>query len=158
MIWGAASDYMISKFGLPRPAWMMLTAIILAVTSLMISEVSQHWILIPACILVGIAFGGIVSILVSISADFFGTKYVSATSKNICFFPFVGSVIFATMTLGTLYDEEANKQQLPGHSCIGSACFQLGLRIFACVNLIACCVSLYLCFRSKNLYTKKTAT
>ena len=74
--YGAASDQLIHRFGVPRPLFFVVSSLLFIVSCGTIAMHETPVLLIPTSIVVGIAYGGLVSLMVSVIGDNFGTKYV----------------------------------------------------------------------------------
>ena len=154
---GSFSDILLDRFGTPRPVFSILSSVMFACSCYIIAESYSGPLLYLACILGATAYGGLVSNMIVVVSDFFGPRYVSALAKNISFSAFIGSYVFATVLIGTLYDDEMKRQggDRGDATCEGLDCFRtsmLILTVLNCLNIVLCVI---LIFISKHIYTRK---
>ena len=154
---GSVSDILIDRFGTPRPVFSILSSVMFAASCFIIAESSSSALLYLACIIGATAYGGLVSNMIVVCADFFGTRYVSANTKNIGFSAFLGSYGFATLLIGELYDDEMRKQggDRGDATCVGLDCFRTSMLILAALNVLNIVLCIVLIFLSRDVYTRR---
>ncbi|KAK7380584.1 hypothetical protein VNO78_33098 [Psophocarpus tetragonolobus] len=160
IIQGVVSEYIITKFKVPRP---------FILTSLLLISCAGHLLIafnVPnglyvASIVIGFCFGANWPLLYSILSELFGLKHYSTLYNVGAITSPIGSYLFNVRVAGYLYDREARRQMeamgqkiIPGEElkCNGDECYKLTFIIMTIVCLFGALLSLILVFRTTQFY------
>ncbi|RDX74408.1 Protein NUCLEAR FUSION DEFECTIVE 4, partial [Mucuna pruriens] len=157
---GVLSEYIITKFKVPRP--LMLTSLLLlsCVGHLLIAFNVPNGLYV-ASIVIGFCFGANWPILFSIISELFGLKHYSTLYNVGSIASPIGSYLLNVRVAGYLYDREARRQMealgqntsLMGElNCIGDECYKLAFIIMTAVCLFGALLSLILVLRTTQFY------
>ncbi|TKY46125.1 NUCLEAR FUSION DEFECTIVE 4 [Spatholobus suberectus] len=160
IVQGVVSEYMITKFRIPRP--LMLTSLLLlsCVGHLLIAFNVPNGLYV-ASIVIGFCFGANWPLLFSITSELFGLKHYSALYNVGSITSPIGSYLLNVRVAGYLYDREARRQMealgqktRPGEelNCNGDECYKLAFIIITAVCMFGALLSLVLVFRTKQFY------
>ncbi|CAN6292413.1 unnamed protein product [Urochloa humidicola] len=154
---GYASEYLLARYGFPRP--LALTAVLAAFCAghLLIATGAPGGALYAASVLVGFCFGAQWPLLYAIISELFGLRrYPTLYNLGTIASP-IGAYVLNVRVAGRLYDAEAAKQHggaLPAgggvdKTCIGVECFR---RSFLIITAAGALVSLVLVWRTREFY------
>ncbi|KAK7380579.1 hypothetical protein VNO78_33093 [Psophocarpus tetragonolobus] len=160
IVQGVVSEYIITKFKVPRP--FLLTSLLL------ISCVGHPLIafnvpkgLYIASIVIGFCFGANWPLIYSIISELFGLKHYSTLYSVGAIASPIGSYLLNVRVAGYLYDKEAKRQMealgqkiIQGEElkCNGDECYKLTFIITTAVCLFGALLSLILVFRTAQFY------
>ncbi|KAL8171006.1 hypothetical protein V2J09_022810 [Rumex salicifolius] len=157
---GFGSEYLLTKFKLPRP--MVLTFILLfsCLGHLLIAFNVPNGLYV-ASVIIGFSFGAQWPLLFAIISEIFGLKYYSTLYNFGSVASPIGGYILNVRVMGHLYDKEARRQmaalgitRVKGTelTCTGVACFRLGFLIITAATVFGVVVSLVLVARTRRFY------
>ncbi|XP_015967940.1 protein NUCLEAR FUSION DEFECTIVE 4 [Arachis duranensis] len=160
IVQGVVSEFVITKFKIPRP--FMLTSILLlsCVGHLLIAFNVPNGLYV-ASIVIGFCFGANWPILFSIISELFGLKYYSTLYNVGSIASPIGSYLLSVRVAGHFYDKEGLRQMAamglkrnPNEelNCNGAECYKLAFIIITAVCLFGALVSLILVYRTRELY------
>ncbi|XP_027186944.1 protein NUCLEAR FUSION DEFECTIVE 4-like isoform X2 [Cicer arietinum] len=157
---GPVSEFIITKFKVPRP--LILTSIlILSCFGYLLIAFDVPNGLYVASIIIGFCFGANWPVLFSIISELFGLKYYSTLYNVGLIANPIGSYLLNVRVAGHLYDKEAIRQmetlgikRNPGEelNCNGSECYKMAFIIITVVTLFGALVSLILVLRTREFY------
>eukprot|EP01100_Stratorugosa_tubuloviscum_P008143 TRINITY_DN3391_c0_g2_i2.p1 TRINITY_DN3391_c0_g2~~TRINITY_DN3391_c0_g2_i2.p1 ORF type:complete len:551 (+),score=200.74 TRINITY_DN3391_c0_g2_i2:22-1674(+) len=127
-----ASDYLSSKFH--RPSFILIATSIVFISQLCFIIFSEPFLYIGIG-LCGFGFGAVLTMEVVMIAEFFGSKHIGSNIGLFDIGNFLGTLVFATLIAGTVYDNHAVES-----TCFGMDCFFFSLLS----NFIACGVAVLL--------------
>ncbi|CAN8320297.1 unnamed protein product [Cochlearia groenlandica] len=157
---GFVSEYLLSKYKLPRPLMMTLVLLLSCAGHLLIAFPVPGSVYI-ASILIGFSFGAQLPLLFAIISELFGLKYYSTLFNCGQLASPLGSYILNVRVTGMLYDREALKQlkargltrkDVKDLTCLGSECYKLPFVILAGVTFFGALVALGLAIRTRKFY------
>ncbi|CAN6297875.1 unnamed protein product [Urochloa humidicola] len=157
---GYASEYLLARYGFPRP--LALTAVLAASCAghLLIATGAPGGALYAASVLVGFCFGAQWPLLYAIISELFGLRrYPTLYNLGTIASP-IGAYVLNVRIAGRLYDAEAAKQHggaLPAgggvdKTCIGVECFRRSFLIITAATAAGALVSLVLVWRTREFY------
>ncbi|CAN6309454.1 unnamed protein product [Urochloa humidicola] len=157
---GYVSEYLLARYGFPRP--LTLTAVLAASCAghLLIATGAPGGALYAASVLVGFCFGAQWPLLYAIISELFGLRrYPTLYNLGTIASP-VGAYVLNVRVAGRLYDAEAARQHggaLPAgggvdKTCIGVECFRRSFLIITATTAAGALVSLVLVWRTREFY------
>ncbi|CAL4935787.1 unnamed protein product, partial [Urochloa decumbens] len=158
---GYASEYLLARYGFPRP--LALTAVLAASCAghLLIATGAPGGALYAASVLVGFCFGAQWPLLYAVISELFGLKrYPTLYNLGAIASP-VGAYVLNVRVAGRLYDAEAARQHggaLPAaggggdKTCVGVECFRRSFLIITAATATGALVSLVLVWRTRKFY------
>ncbi|QHN75538.1 Protein NUCLEAR FUSION DEFECTIVE [Arachis hypogaea] len=160
IVQGVVSEFVITRFKIPRP--FMLTSILLlsCVGHLLIAFNVPNGLYV-ASIVIGFCFGANWPILFSIISELFGLKYYSTLYNVGSIASPIGSYLLSVRVAGHFYDKEGLRQMAamglkrnPNEelNCNGAECYKLAFIVITAVCLFGALVSLILVYRTRELY------
>ncbi|XP_027364949.1 protein NUCLEAR FUSION DEFECTIVE 4-like [Abrus precatorius] len=160
IVQGVVSEFIITKFNVPRPLMLTLILVLACVGHLLIAFNVPNG-LYPASIIIGFCFGANWPLLFSIISELFGLKFYSTLYNVGSVASPIGSYLFSVRVAGHLYDREATRQMAalglkrkPGEelNCNGTECYKVAFIIITAVSLFGALVSLILVLRTREFY------
>ena len=157
---GFASEFLLSKYKLPRPVLLTLTLLIACVGHLLIAFGVPNGLYF-ASVITGFCFGAQWPLIYAIISEVFGLKYYATLHNCGGVASPVGVYVLNVIVAGRLYDAEALKQlrargkrRQEGQdlTCDGVDCYKLAFIIITLIALFGCFVSLILVFRTWKFY------
>ncbi|XP_022744019.1 protein NUCLEAR FUSION DEFECTIVE 4-like [Durio zibethinus] len=157
---GFASEYLLTKYKMPRPLLFTFMILFSCVGHLLIAFAVPNSLYF-ASVIIGFCFGAQWPLLYAIISEIFGLKYYSTLYNFGSMASPVGSYILNVRVAGHLYDKEALKQmkalgrtRKPGQdlTCTGGQCYRMAFLIIIATNLFGFIVSCILVFRTRKFY------
>ncbi|KAJ3674672.1 hypothetical protein LUZ60_005288 [Juncus effusus] len=157
---GFSSEFLLSKYKVPRPLLFTFVLLLSCVSHLLIAF-GVPGSLYVASVVLGFCFGAFMPLLFSIISELFGLKYFSTLYNFGGLASPVGSYVLNVRIAGYLYDQEAKRQnggrKLVGSSekvltCIGVECYKKVFLIITAVTFASAAVMLVLIWRTKDFY------
>ncbi|XP_047158714.1 protein NUCLEAR FUSION DEFECTIVE 4-like [Vigna umbellata] len=160
VVQGVVSEFIILKYGVPRP--LLLTSLLLlsCVGHLLVAFNVPNGLYV-ASIVIGFCYGANWPLMYSVISELFGLKHYSTLYNLGSLVGPIGSYLLSVRVVGYLYDREAMRQMeamgkktSPGEelNCNGEECFKLAFIIITAVSLFGALLSLILVFRTKRFY------
>ncbi|XP_017977894.1 PREDICTED: protein NUCLEAR FUSION DEFECTIVE 4 [Theobroma cacao] len=157
---GFFSEYLLTKYKIPRP--LLFTSVILfsCVGHLLIAFAVPNSLYF-ASVIIGFCFGAQWPLMYAIISEIFGLKYYSTLYNFGAVASPVGSYILNVRVAGHLYDKEALKQmkalgrtRKPGEdlTCTGGQCYRMAFIIIIATTLFGFLVSCILVLRTRKFY------
>ncbi|GLJ55059.1 hypothetical protein SUGI_1181760 [Cryptomeria japonica] len=167
---GSISEHFIRKAGVPRPAWMAASQVVMIVGYITMAVGMQGSLYIGS-VVVGICYGVRLSVSVPTASELFGLKYYGLMYNILILNLPIGSFLFSGLLAGILYDIEAAKPEkfsarrwmyglwspqylMNGKTCVGAHCYRLVFLVMAGVCLLGFGLDVLLTIRMRNLYEK----
>ncbi|KAK8553854.1 hypothetical protein V6N13_072787 [Hibiscus sabdariffa] len=157
---GFASEYLLTKYKIPRPLLFTFVILFSCVGHVLIAFAVPNSLYF-ASIIIGFCFGAQWPLIYAIISEIFGLKYYSTLYNFGSMASPVGSYILNVRVAGHLYDVEALKQmeasgrtRQPGEdlSCNGVQCYRKAFLIIIATTLLGFLVSCILVFRTRKFY------
>ncbi|KAJ1267937.1 hypothetical protein BS78_07G097200 [Paspalum vaginatum] len=155
---GAISEKFVrSMLLLPRPIWMALTQVILAVAYLCLAYALAPGVVYLCAAVIGICYGVQFAVMIPTTSELFGLKNFGLFYNLMALANPLGAVLFSEELAGRLYDEAAARQQhgRPGgatNACHGPDCFRVAFAVLAGCCALGTAVSLVLAARIRPVY------
>ncbi|XP_062091974.1 protein NUCLEAR FUSION DEFECTIVE 4-like [Humulus lupulus] len=157
---GFYSEYLLTRYKVPRPV--MLTSILLlsCVGHLLIAFNVKNGLYL-ATIIIGFCFGAKWPLLYAIISELFGLKYYATLHNLGAIASPIGLYLINVRVAGHLYDKEAMRQMAAKGLvrkeneqlvCNGIKCFQMSFIVITAVTLFGAFVSLILVIRTFKFY------
>lgn len=157
---GFSSEYLLTKYKIPRPLLLTFVLLFSCVGHLLIAFGVPNSLYF-ASVIIGFCFGAQWPLLFAIISEIFGLKYYSTLYNFGSVASPVGSYLLNVRVAGHLYDKEAWKQmQALGRTreagqdltCTGVHCYRMAFIIITATTLFGCLVSFILVTRTKKFY------
>ncbi|KAK7380583.1 hypothetical protein VNO78_33097 [Psophocarpus tetragonolobus] len=157
---GVVSEYIITKYKVPRP-FMLTSLLLLSCVGHLLIALNVPYGLYVASVVIGFCFGANWPLLHSIISELFGLKHYSTLYNVGVLASPIGSYLFNVRVAGYLYDREAKRQMeamgqkiIPGEElkCNGDECYKLTFIIMTAACLFGALLSLILVFRTTQFY------
>ncbi|OMO73691.1 Nodulin-like protein [Corchorus olitorius] len=157
---GFSSEYLLSKYKIPRPLLFTFVILLSCVGHVLIAFAVPNSLYF-ASVIIGFCFGAQWPLMYAIISEIFGLKYYSTLYNFGTVASPVGSYILNVKVAGNLYDEEALKQlkalgrtRKPGEdlTCTGGHCFRKAFIIIIATTFLGFLVSCILVFRTRKFY------
>ncbi|OMO81811.1 Nodulin-like protein [Corchorus capsularis] len=157
---GFFSEYLLTKYKIPRPLLFSLVILFSCVGHVLIAFAVPNSLYL-ASVIIGFCFGAQWPLMYAIISEIFGLKYYSTLYNFGTMASPVGNYLLNVRIAGNLYDEEAFKQlkalgrtRIPGEdlSCTGGQCFKKAFLIIIAITFFGFLVSLILVFRTRKFY------
>ncbi|XWS66821.1 hypothetical protein CRYUN_Cryun05aG0233800 [Craigia yunnanensis] len=157
---GFASEYLLTKYKMPRPLLFTFVILFSCVGHLLIAFAVPNSLYF-ASVIIGFSFGAQWPLMYAIISEIFGLKYYSTLYNFGSVASPVGSYILNVRVAGHLYDKEALKQmkalgrtRKPGEdlTCTGGQCYKMAFFIIIATTLFGFLVSCILVFRTRKFY------
>ena len=156
MVSGALSDHLARR--LPRPAWLALSLVLMAVAQLVLALGSTTFLHVGVFV-VGVAFGSGFSMVTTLTVDCFGVRHFATNCGAVDLAPSLGSYIWASRVAGGLYDAHAVPCGGQSHGlvenakvCWGPTCFRGAHLAAAVACVLAAVLAVLLWARTVDLY------
>ncbi|KAK7277353.1 hypothetical protein RIF29_18504 [Crotalaria pallida] len=160
IVQGVVSEYIITKFKVPRPLILTSILVLSCVGHLLIAFDVPNGLYV-ASIVIGFCFGANWPLLFSIISELFGLKYYSTLYNVGSIASPIGSYLLSVRVAGYLYDREATRQLAASGikrkageelNCNGGECYRLAFIIITVVVLFGALVSFILVLRTREFY------
>ncbi|KDP29179.1 hypothetical protein JCGZ_16568 [Jatropha curcas] len=157
---GFASEFLLTKYKIPRPLLFTLVLLFSCVGHLLIAFGVPNSLYF-ASVIIGFCFGAQWPLLFAIISEIFGLKYYSTLYNFGSVASPVGSYILNVRVAGHLYDKEALKQieglglkREAGKylTCSGVQCYKMAFLIITAATLFGCVISSILVVRTRKFY------
>ncbi|KAH7836033.1 hypothetical protein Vadar_032168 [Vaccinium darrowii] len=157
---GCLSEFLLTKYKLPRPLFLTLILLFSCIGHILIAYDVPNGLYI-ASIIIGFSCGAQFPLLFAIVSEIFGLKYYATLYNFGAVAIPVGSYILNVRVTGHLYDREAERQLLASGlvrtagenlNCNGVHCFQLAFIIITAVTVFGGLVSVILVVRTRKFY------
>ncbi|GMI71188.1 PICLORAM RESISTANT30 [Hibiscus trionum] len=157
---GFASEYLLTKYKMPRPLLFSFVILFSCVGHVLIAFAVPNSLYL-ASIIIGFCFGAQWPLMYAIISEIFGLKYYSTLYNFGSVASPVGSYILNVRVAGHLYDVEAMKQmkalggrRQPGKelSCNGVDCYRKAFLIIIATTLFGFLASCVLVVRTRKFY------
>ncbi|CAK9214582.1 unnamed protein product [Sphagnum jensenii] len=158
---GYVSEYYMKQYATPRPLFLLLVQVVMAVAHLLFAS-SVPALLYLASILVGLAHGAHWTLMVATSSELFGLKHFGALYNTLSISATVGSYLLSVKLAGYIYDRQlatiqaaalATGKILTGpQKCIGPQCFRSTFLVMAGVCGLGCLALSCLVARTRKVY------
>ncbi|PNT76396.1 hypothetical protein BRADI_1g47750v3 [Brachypodium distachyon] len=155
---GAASDYIVRSWTLPRTVLLTCTQVVMIITYL-IFALGLHATLYISVAVLGVCYGVHFSVMVSTSSELFGLKQFGKIYNFIMLANPLGALLFSSLA-GYIYDLEAAKQHSAGAAvgsdhvtvCHGPSCFRLMFCVLSGMACLGTLLSVVLTVRIRPVY------
>ncbi|PPS07020.1 hypothetical protein GOBAR_AA13630 [Gossypium barbadense] len=157
---GFASEYLLTKYKIPRPLLFTFVILLSCVGHVLIAFAVPNSLYF-ASIIIGFCFGAQWPLMYAIISEIFGLKYYSTLYNFGSVASPVGSYILNVKVAGHLYDQEALKQmkalgRTRNHgedlTCNGGQCYRKAFLIIIATTLFGFLVSGILVIRTRSFY------
>ncbi|MBA0857872.1 hypothetical protein Goshw_018434 [Gossypium schwendimanii] len=157
---GFASEYLLTKYKIPRPLLFTFVILLSCVGHVLIAFAVPNSLYF-ASIIIGFCFGAQWPLMYAIISEIFGLKYYSTLYNFGSVASPVGSYILNVKVTGHLYDQEALKQlkalgRTRNHgedlTCNGGQCYRKAFLIIIATTLFGFLVSGILVIRTRSFY------
>lgn len=162
---GFISESFVRSKGIPRPLFMVVTQLAMAVGHLIFATAFPGSLYV-ASVIVGLTYGAQWGVMPAVASEVFGLRYFSTLYNWLTITNPTGSYLLSVCIAGYLYDIEAEKDQRaapptslpppPDESkallCSGAHCFRVTFIIMACACVVASLASLTLTLLSRSYY------
>ncbi|KAE8729320.1 hypothetical protein F3Y22_tig00003721pilonHSYRG00205 [Hibiscus syriacus] len=157
---GFASEYLLTKYKMPRPLLFTIVILFSCVGHVLIAFAVPNSLYF-ASVITGFCFGAQWPLMYAIISEIFGLKYYSTLFNFGSVASPVGSYILNVKVAGHLYDVEALKQmeasgrtRKPGEDlrCSGGHCYRKAFLVITATTLFGFLVSCILVFRTRKFY------
>ncbi|KAG4184016.1 hypothetical protein ERO13_A09G145000v2 [Gossypium hirsutum] len=157
---GFASEYLLTKYKIPRPLLFTFVILLSCVGHVLIAFAVPNSLYF-ASIIIGFCFGAQWPLMYAIISEIFGLKYYSTLYDFGSVASPVGSYILNVKVAGHLYDQEALKQmkalgRTRNHgedlTCNGGQCYRKAFLIIIATTLFGFLVSGILVIRTRSFY------
>lgn len=180
---GALSESCLHEFGIPRPMFIMVALMALALGHTIMALALPGAVYIGS-VMIGLSFGAHWSLIPAATSELFGLKNFGTLLNAVTMASPLGSYILSVRLAGFIYDTEAQKQNphklhlgllhrsrgwmstLSGHilapapennkeflTCKGAVCFRLTFFVMAGICVVGCGLSALLLARTRKYYT-----
>ncbi|CAN7009775.1 unnamed protein product [Brassica oleracea var. botrytis] len=149
---GYISDAYLHSHGWPRPAFITISLVIMALGHIVMASGLLGSLYIGS-LLVGLAYGSQWALMPTITSEIFGILHMGTIFYTIGIASPVGSYIFSVKVIGYFYDKVASED----HSCYGSHCFRTSFVIMAVMSVLGSLISFVLFLRAKKFYATLVA-
>ncbi|CAF1817440.1 unnamed protein product [Brassica oleracea] len=149
---GYISDAYLHSHGWPRPAFITLSLVIMALGHIVMASGFLGSLYIGS-LLVGLAYGSQWALMPTITSEIFRILHMGTIFYTIGIASPVGSYIFSVKVIGYFYDKVASED----HSCYGSHCFRTSFVIMAVMSVLGSLISFALFLRTKKFYATLVA-
>ncbi|CAA7019053.1 unnamed protein product [Microthlaspi erraticum] len=150
---GYISDAYLHSHGWPRPVFMAITLVIMAMGHLVMAS-GLVGSLYVGSLLVGLAYGSQWSLMPTITSEIFGIIHMATIFYTISIASPIGSYIFSVKVIGYFYDKVDSEDD---HSCYGNHCFRASFIIMGGMALLGALVAFVLFLRTKKFYATLVA-
>ncbi|KAK3123104.1 hypothetical protein QOZ80_8AG0623930 [Eleusine coracana subsp. coracana] len=144
-----------SMLVVPRPIWMAVTQVVLAAAYLCLAYALGPGVVYTCAAVIGVCYGAQFAVMIPTTSELFGLKNFGLFYNLMSMANPLGAVIFSEELAGRLYDDEAERQRLPGHgphACVGPECFRVTFVVLAGCCALGTAVSLILSARIRPVY------
>ncbi|KAJ4843359.1 hypothetical protein Tsubulata_023894 [Turnera subulata] len=157
---GFTSEFLLTKYKIPRPLLLTFVLLLAGVGHLLIAFAVPNSLYF-ASVIIGFCFGAQWPLVFAIISEIFGLKYYSTLYNFGGAASPVGSYILNVLVAGQLYDKEALRQlEASGLrreagkdlTCTGVHCYRMAFIIITAATLFGCLVSFLLVIRTKKFY------
>ncbi|XP_042506647.1 protein NUCLEAR FUSION DEFECTIVE 4-like [Macadamia integrifolia] len=157
---GFLSEYLLVKMRFPRTLMMTMMLLLSCVGYLLIAFPFPGSLYV-ASVIIGFAYGAILTLLFAIISELFGLKYYSTLFNCGQLATPLGSYVLNVRVAGKLYDREALKQlaqkgldrsAVKELTCIGSQCYRFSFIVLAAASFFGALVSFILVIRTRKFY------
>ncbi|KAF2567521.1 hypothetical protein F2Q68_00024496 [Brassica cretica] len=149
---GYISDAYLHSHGWPRPAFITISLVIMALGHIVMASGFLGSLYIGS-LLVGLAYGSQWALMPTITSEIFRILHMGTIFYTIGIASPVGSYIFSVKVIGYFYDKVASED----HSCYGSHCFRTSFVIMAVMSVLGSLISFALFLRTKKFYATLVA-
>ncbi|CAB9515816.1 Nodulin-like [Seminavis robusta] len=156
VVTGAVSDAALARYGIPRPAFLIVASLIAAVAHsvLALTDNHQEIAFLVGVTLSGVAFGMIWPLMVLIVGEVFGTAHMAT---NYLFYD-GGSSAFGTLLLSKFVTQEVYEDHIDSSAettCYGAECFQLSHWVVVALAMSCVVAALHLLQQTREVYSNK---
>lgn len=157
---GFASEFLLTKYKIPRPLLFTFVLLFSCVGHLLIAFGVPNSLYF-ASVNIGFCFGAQWPLMFAMISEIFGLKYYSTLYNFGSVASPVGSYVLNVMVAGHLYDKEALKQleasgikREAGQdlTCSGVQCYRMAFLIITATTLFGCLISFILVLRTRKFY------
>ncbi|KAI9186833.1 hypothetical protein LWI28_021429 [Acer negundo] len=157
---GFASEFLLTKYQIPRPLLFTFVLLLSCVGHLLIAFGVPNSLYF-ASVIIGFCFGAQWPLVFATISEIFGLKYYSTLYNLGGAASPLGSYLLNVVVAGKLYDKEALKQmEALGRTrkagedltCSGVQCYKLAFLIITATTMFGCLVSFVLVIRTKKFY------
>ncbi|TXG67983.1 hypothetical protein EZV62_009258 [Acer yangbiense] len=157
---GFASEFLLTKYKIPRPLLFTFVLLLSCVGHLLIAFGVPNSLYL-ASVIIGFCFGAQWPLVFATISEIFGLKYYSTLYNLGGAASPLGSYLLNVVVAGKLYDKEALKQmEAQGRTrqagedltCSGVHCYQVAFLIITATTMFGCLVSIVLVIRTKKFY------
>ncbi|KAI4319121.1 hypothetical protein MLD38_032759 [Melastoma candidum] len=145
---GFISDILLFRSGITRPFLMAVILLAMSVGHTIIASGFPGNLYIGST-LVGVCYGGLWSLMPTITSEIFGVGHMGTLFNTIAVGSPVGSYILSVKVIGYIYDQQASGDD---NSCSGTKCFMLSFFILSSVAFFGFLVVIVLFFRTRSFY------
>ncbi|KAK2654923.1 hypothetical protein Ddye_007975 [Dipteronia dyeriana] len=157
---GFASEFLLTKYKIPRPLLFTFVLLLSCVGHLLIAFGVPNSLYF-ASVIIGFCFGAQWPLVFAIISEIFGLKYYSTLYNLGGAASPLGSYLLNVVVAGKLYDKEALKQmEVLGRTrgagedltCSGVECYKKAFLIITATTMFGCLISSVLVIRTKKFY------
>ncbi|KAK0601434.1 hypothetical protein LWI29_024249 [Acer saccharum] len=157
---GFASEFLLTKYKIPRPLLFTFVLLLSCVGHLLIAFGVPNSLYL-ASVIIGFCFGAQWPLVFATISEIFGLKHYSTLYNLGGAASPLGSYLLNVVVAGKLYDKEALKQmEAQGRTrqagedltCSGVHCYQVAFLIITATTMFGCLVSIVLVIRTKKFY------
>ncbi|KAL1372210.1 hypothetical protein HN51_002352 [Arachis hypogaea] len=153
---GVLSEHFVKTKTIPRTVWMTCTQVMMMILYILFAY-AINGALYPAIALLGICYGVQFTVVIPTVSELFGLEHFGMLSNFIFMGNPLGAFLFSALLAGTVYDNEATRQQSMGiipssASCLGPDCFKITFLTLSAVCAVGAFAGTILAVRIKPVY------
>lgn len=114
--------------GTPRTRFLLVSCTA-ACIACAVGSLSSPLLVLPVAVTSGLAFGACWALLPALAADLFGLAHLASNYCLVQLAPALGSIGFATLLAGQLYQAYGRVHGDPAGTCVGPACYGVALMV-----------------------------
>jgi len=152
MVFGAVPEHLMHVHGVPRPVFLVLSAIGGCFTYVAIGLTTKIWVLYPLSLLSGFWFGGHWCLLPSLASELFGLENFASIYTVLQLAPAAGGYFLGVYLVGSTYDSVGKKHGDPENTCFGPDCFESSFLIVAGLCAFSSLLSFWLLKKTFKFY------
>ncbi|KAJ0240085.1 hypothetical protein HA466_0227730 [Hirschfeldia incana] len=149
---GYISDAYLHSHGWPRPAFMTISLVLMAIGHIVVASGLLGSLYIGS-LLVGLSYGSQWALMPTITSEIFGILHMGTIFYTVAIASPVGSYFFSVKVIGYFYDKVASED----HSCYGNHCFSTSFVIMAVMSMLGSLMAFVLFLRTKKFYATLVA-
>ncbi|KYR02330.1 hypothetical protein DLAC_01161 [Tieghemostelium lacteum] len=147
---GIFSDLIAKKYS---RFWLVVVSNTIICATHMLFAFTQKETLIIVCVLTGIGYGAMVSLMVSFTSLMFGSQRFGLNFGFLSICSAAGSFLYGLLS-GRIYDSHAFKSGENKNKCFGEQCYKQSFIISSLLNFVAIFIGLYLIYYKRKQLIK----